>query len=178
MGLGKTIQTIAFIAYLADKHNIRGPHVIIGPLTTVRNWMKEFSKWLPNCKAMILEATKDKRDDQIDRFFHEKMEVILTSYESIRANDSFFSGLKFKLLVVDEAHKMKNDETVFSQLMRHVKARFKILLTGTPIHNNTLELWSLLNFVMPEIFYDSSLFTDWTDVNNQMSKNSIFEPAL
>ena len=80
--------------------------------------------------------------------------------------------------MVDEAHKMKNDETVFSQLMRYVKARFKILLTGTPIHNNTLELWSLLNFVMPDIFFDSSLFTDWTDVNNHMSKNSIFEPAL
>lgn len=57
MGLGKTIQTIAFIGYLDDKYNIKGPHVIIAPLTTVRNWMREFSKWLPDCKVMILEAT-------------------------------------------------------------------------------------------------------------------------
>ncbi|KAM3137789.1 hypothetical protein pb186bvf_010032 [Paramecium bursaria] len=178
MGLGKTIQTIGFIAYLADKYNIRGPHVIIAPLTTVRNWMREFSKWMPNCKVMILEALQEKREEQIKIFYKEKMEVILTSYESVRYNHDFFVGLRINLLLVDEAHRMKNEQAQFSQLMRFLKARFKLLLTGTPIHNNTQELWALLNFIMPQIFHNATLFTDWTDINNQMSKNSIFEPAL
>ena len=65
------------------------------------------------------------------------MEVILTSYESVRYNHDFFVGLRINLLLVDEAHRMKNEQAQFSQLMRFLKARFKLLLTGTPIHNNT-----------------------------------------
>lgn len=87
-----------------------------------------------------------------------KFDILITTYESIKTNFLTLKKIQWETIVVDEAHKIKNDETQVSIALRYYKANFKLLLTGTPLSNNLKELWSLLNFIMPELFDERDLF--------------------
>ncbi|KAL4460346.1 hypothetical protein ABPG74_000097 [Tetrahymena malaccensis] len=162
MGLGKTIQTIAMVAFLKQFKHINGKHLIIGPLATLNNWLNEFTRWLPCCKATILYATEEERNKTLQDYVKsDKFEVIITSYEGIKKSASDLQKIQWEYMIVDEAHKLKNDQSQLSLLLRKFKTKNRLLLTGTPLQNDIHELISLLNFVMPQIFTDCDTFDEF-----------------
>jgi len=156
MGLGKTIQAIAFLAHLKEVGD-EGPHLIIVPSSTMDNWQKELATWCPTLKVLNYYGSQDERRHMRMQLVHGKAEydVILTTYNMVisSADDRvLFRKLDFHYVVFDEAHMLKNMSTSRYENLMKVQAPRKLLLTGTPLQNNLVELMSLLVFVMPEMF--------------------------
>ena len=122
------------IAFLRDYKSITRPFLIVAPLTTLGNWMKEFSKWLPKCRVIKLNARKEERIEIIDKYLKSgKFDVILTSYEGLKIAINPLSHFNYKYLVIDEAHILKNENTILSKVLRTINCEHKLLLTGTPL---------------------------------------------
>ncbi len=179
MGLGKTVQTIAFLAYLKEVHKISGQHLVCSPLTVTYNWQKEFSKYFPESRTAILRATMDFRDEEVKEIRRTRPDVIIVSYDSLQKNMKFLSSINFEFFVVDEAHSIKNDESRLSEAVRNIRSKNRLLLTGTPLSNNTTELWSLLNFIMPGIFNSKIVFEEmFSEADNASDNKTKDDEAL
>ena len=162
MGLGKTLQTIAFLGYLRHICDIKGPHLITVPKSTLDNWSREFKRWTPEVNVLILQGAKDDRHALInDRVVDEKFDVLITSYEMILREKSVLKKFAWEYIIVDEAHRIKNEESSLAQIIRMFSSRNRLLITGTPLQNNLHELWALLNFLLPDVFGDSEAFDSW-----------------
>ena len=158
MGLGKTIQTIALLGYLNLKSN-NITHLIIVPKVTLKNWEREINKWLPKIKLLFFYGDKDERKILSEHTIKEShYDIILTTFECSMKEKSALASIDYEYLIIDEAHRLKNDQAKFSTVVRKFKSKHRLLLTGTPFQNNLHELWSLLNFLMPNIFNDSEEF--------------------
>ena len=158
MGLGKTIQTIALIGYLYLKNDSL-THLIIVPKVTIKNWEREINKWLPKIKLLFFYGDKDERKILSEHTIKEShYDIVLTTFECSMKEKTALSTLNYEYLIIDEAHRLKNDQAKFSMVVRKFNSRHRLLLTGTPFQNNLHELWSLLNFLMPNIFNDSEEF--------------------
>jgi SWI/SNF-related matrix-associated actin-dependent regulator 1 of chromatin subfamily A len=156
MGLGKTIQAISFLAHLKELGD-EGPHLIIVPSSTMDNWQKEFKTWCPSMKVLNYYGSQDERRHMRVQIVQEQVEfdVILTTYNMVISSPEdrvLFRRIDFHYVVYDEAHMLKNMATARYENLMRVKASRKLLLTGTPMQNNLVELMSLLVFVMPEMF--------------------------
>ncbi|CAN6340591.1 unnamed protein product [Urochloa humidicola] len=165
MGLGKTIQTIALIAYLLEKKEVPGPHLIIAPKAVLPNWSNEFKTWAPSIATILYDGRPDER-----RALREKntdlhglqFNVLLTHYDLILKDKKFLKKVHWHYLIVDEGHRLKNHECALARtLVSGYQIRRRLLLTGTPIQNSLQELWSLLNFILPNIFNSSQNFEEW-----------------
>ncbi|KAF8456437.1 SNF2 family N-terminal domain-containing protein [Kalaharituber pfeilii] len=153
MGLGKTLQTISFLGYLRYICGVNGPHLIMVPKSTLDNWKREFEKWTPEVRTLVLQGPKEDRAKLInERVLTSDFDVLITSYE-----------MKFawEYIIVDEAHRIKNEESSLAQIIRLFHSRNRLLITGTPLQNNLRELWALLNFLLPDVFGDSTAFDQW-----------------
>ena len=158
MGLGKTIQTIALLGYLNLKSNDI-THLIIVPKVTLKNWEREINKWLPKIKLLFFYGDKEERKELSEHTIKEShYDIILTTFECSMKEKTALASINYEYLIIDEAHRLKNDQAKFSTVVRKFKSRHRLLLTGTPFQNNLHELWSLLNFLMPNIFNDSEEF--------------------
>ncbi|XP_043530339.1 SWI/SNF-related matrix-associated actin-dependent regulator of chromatin subfamily A containing DEAD/H box 1-like isoform X2 [Chiloscyllium plagiosum] len=160
MGLGKTVQAISFLAYLYQEGD-KGPHLIIVPASTLDNWIRELKQWCPDLKVLLyygsLEDRKVLRSDILHKFVD--FSVIVTTYSCSISNAddrSLFRRLKLHYAVFDEGHMLKNMSSIRYQHLMTFNAEHRLLLTGTPLQNNLLELMSLLNFVMPNMFSSST----------------------
>lgn len=155
MGLGKTCQVIAFLAHLFEK-GIKGPHLIVVPSSTIENWLREFQKFCPtlsvmpyyagiNQRAEIREQIEDNRDN---------INVVITTYTIAKAkvDAKFLRDVDFTVCVYDEGHMLKNHQSQLYEKLIRIPARFRLLLTGTPLQNNLQELASLLGFILPSVF--------------------------
>ncbi|XP_021364893.1 chromodomain-helicase-DNA-binding protein 5-like isoform X3 [Mizuhopecten yessoensis] len=180
MGLGKTIQTIAFLSSLYKEGHSKGPFLVSAPLSTIINWEREFEFWAPDlyvvtyvgdkdCRAVIREhefsfeegairggakACKMRQDVPV------KFHVLLTSYELISIDNATLGSVDWAVLVVDEAHRLKNNQSKFFRVLSNYKIAYKLLLTGTPLQNNLEELFHLLNFLSSENFNQLQSFLD------------------
>ncbi|KAJ3048565.1 hypothetical protein HK097_010430 [Rhizophlyctis rosea] len=162
MGLGKTLQTISFLGYLKHFQQIDGPHVVIVPKSTLHNWEAEFNRWVPSIKAFMFHGLKDDRPKLVERLLaQEDWDVVITSYEMCLLEKSSFKKIAWQYIVIDEAHRIKNENSALSQIVREFKCRNRLLLTGTPLQNNLHELWALLNFLLPDIFSSAEDFDNW-----------------
>jgi SWI/SNF-related matrix-associated actin-dependent regulator of chromatin subfamily A member 5 len=162
MGLGKTLQTISFIGYLRFIAGITGPHLVAVPKSTLDNWKREFGRWIPEINVLVLQGNKDDRAELIkERLVDEKFDVCITSYEMILREKSHLKKFAWEYIIIDEAHRIKNEESSLAQMVRMFNSRNRLLITGTPLQNNLHELWALLNFLLPDVFGDSSAFDDW-----------------
>lgn len=181
MGLGKTLQTISFLAYLKHYRDISGPHLVVVPKSTLQNWHREFERWTPDFNVVTLTGTKDERAEIIaSRLITQDFEVCVTSYEICLIEKSALKKFSFEYIVIDEAHRIKNVDSILSQIVRSFISRGRLLITGTPLQNNLKELFALLNFICPEIFVDykdldSFLHKDseGTDVEEEKSKKVV-----
>lgn len=171
MGLGKTIQCIALIAYLIEM-GISGPFYVCAPLSTIPNWYAEFKRFTPKIPILMYHGDKNERKELRKEIF-EKVNVngsycypvVITSY-AIALNDTkYLTHIEWKMLIVDEAHRIKNFQCKLIQSLKLYNAVHRLLLTGTPLQNNLSELWTLLNFILPEIFDDLQIFQSWFDIN-------------
>ena len=162
MGLGKTLQTISFLGYLRHMLGITGPHLITVPKSTLDNWCREFKRWTPEVNVLVLQGAKEERQNLIaERLVDEKFDVCITSYEMILREKSHLKKFAWEYIIIDEAHRIKNEESSLSQVIRLFNSRNRLLITGTPLQNNLHELWALLNFLLPDVFGDAEAFDQW-----------------
>ncbi|KAI8597383.1 SNF2 family N-terminal domain-containing protein [Dissophora ornata] len=162
MGLGKTLQTISFLGYLKHMEGVAGPHLVIVPKSTLHNWENEFSKWLPDSDVFLLHASKDERAVMIQtRLLTQKFDVCLTSYDICLLEKTHLKKFAWQYIVIDEAHRIKNENSQLSQIIRTFNSKNRLLITGTPLQNNLHELWALLNFLLPDVFSSSEDFDSW-----------------
>ena len=168
MGLGKTVQTIGFLSHLRSK-GVLGPYLVIGPLSTLSNWVNEFHKFCPSFPVVLYHGSKTDRADirarhlPITTPIKDTFPVIVTSFEIVMADRKFLSKYNFKYLVVDEGHRLKNFDCKLIRELKEIPTSNKLLLTGTPLQNNLPELWSLLHFLLPDVFSSLSQFQSWFD---------------
>ncbi|XP_066566718.1 putative global transcription activator SNF2L2 isoform X3 [Amia ocellicauda] len=162
MGLGKTIQTIALITYLMEHKRLNGPYLIIVPLSTLSNWVYELDKWSPSVVKIAYKGTPAMRRSLVPQLRSGKFNVLLTTYEYIIKDKHILAKIRWKYMIVDEGHRMKNHHCKLTQVLNtHYVAPRRLLLTGTPLQNKLPELWALLNFLLPTIFKSCSTFEQW-----------------
>lgn len=175
MGLGKTIQLISFLAFLRE-NGTNGPFLILGPLSTVNNWVKEFGFWTPDIPVVMYHGTPQGRgqirrqqlkgDSKGARF-----PVVCTSYEICMRDKKFLANYPWKFIVVDEGHRLKNFNCKLVKELKQYPSESRLILTGTPLQNNLTELWSLLNFLLPEAFSDLEHFESMFDFSDVQDKD-------
>ncbi|XP_045852056.1 probable global transcription activator SNF2L1 isoform X3 [Meles meles] len=176
MGLGKTLQTIALLGYLKHYRNIPGPHMVLVPKSTLYNWMNEFKRWVPSLRVICFVGDKDVRAAFIrDEMMPGEWDVCVTSYEMIIKEKSVFKKFHWRYLVIDEAHRIKNEKSKLSEIVREFKSTNRLLLTGTPLQNNLHELWALLNFLLPDVFNSADDFDSWFDTKNCLGDQKLVE---
>ncbi|XP_061423760.1 transcription activator BRG1-like isoform X1 [Lethenteron reissneri] len=162
MGLGKTIQTIGLITYLMENKRLNGPYLIIVPLSTLSNWVIEFDKWAPSVVKISYKGSPAARRAFMVQLRSGKFNVLLTTYEYIIKDKHVLAKIRWKYMIVDEGHRMKNHHCKLTQVLNsHYIAPRRLLLTGTPLQNKLPELWALLNFLLPTIFKSCSTFEQW-----------------
>lgn len=164
MGLGKTLQTIAFLGYLKFQKGLHGPHLVIVPKSTLDNWAREFERWVPGFDVVLLKGGKEERAEVVQRkILPQTFDVIITSYELCLREKSALKKVAWEYIIIDEAHRIKNVDSMLSQIVRVFDSRARLLITGTPLQNNLHELWALLNFLLPDVFSDVADFDAWFD---------------
>lgn len=151
MGLGKTVQTIAFLLSEKDKKSL-----IIAPTSLVYNWKNEFLKFAPSMKICVVHGNKNERAKNIESI--DEYDVILTTYGTLRNDEENYEKLHFDYCILDEGQNIKNPLAQSTKCVKNIKAKSKFVLTGTPIENNLIELWSIFDFIMPNYLYNSTFF--------------------
>jgi superfamily II DNA or RNA helicase len=150
MGLGKTLQTLAFLNSLRPAATvphaaIRIPHLIVCPTSLVFNWVAEVKKFTPELKVLALQGPD--RHTAFARI--NESDVVLTSYALVRRDAERYREFEFDTVVLDEAQHIKNRQTQNAQAVKAVKSKHRLVLTGTPLENSVLDLWSIFDFLMP-----------------------------
>lgn len=152
MGLGKTLQSISLLAFLHKFKSISGPHMVVVPKTTLGNWCNEFNRWYPALRVLKFHGDKEERALIRERDLHfGNFDVVVLSYEVAIREKSALVKFPWEYMVIDEAHRIKNENSVLSQIIRLYNTKCRLLITGTPLQNNLHELWALLNFLLPEV---------------------------
>ncbi|OUM67947.1 hypothetical protein PIROE2DRAFT_25646, partial [Piromyces sp. E2] len=168
MGLGKTLQTISFLGFLKFHKNNKGPHLVIVPKSTLHNWVSEFNKWIPEFNVFMFHGNKEERAKLVkNKLLSIDFEVCVTSYEICLLEKAQFRKLSWRYIIIDEAHRIKNENSALSQIVREFNCRNRLLLTGTPLQNNLHELWALLNFLLPDVFNKSEDFDSWFELQGK-----------
>lgn len=175
MGLGKTVQVIAFLTYLKEaglREEKDGPHLIVVPSSTMENWKNELERWSPSLKVVQYYGSQEERKEMRLGWRNgdlDDVDVLLTTYNLISSTPEerrLFRVMPIHHVVFDEAHMLKNMSTIRYENLVRINAKHRILLTGTPLQNNVLELMSLLIFVMPSLFAGKQ-----ADLKSLFSKN-------
>merc|ERR1719509_252131 len=162
MGLGKTIQTISLLTYLMEKKKNMGPFLVIVPLSTLSNWMMEFQKWAPSVTCISFKGSPAARRAVQGIIRSGRFNVLVTTYEYIIREKALLSKLRWKYMIIDEGHRMKNHNNKLTvTINQFYTTSHRLLLTGTPLQNKLPELWSLLNFLLPSIFKACDTFETW-----------------
>lgn len=175
MGLGKTLQSISLLAYLREARGIEGPHMIIVPKSTVGNWMRELKRWCPSIRAFKFMGAKDERAVQRETVVRKNFDALVLSYEVAIIEKAVLQKIKWKYLLIDEAHRVKNEHSKLSRVVREFNVEHRLLITGTPLQNNLHELWALLNFLLPDVFTDSEDFDTWFNVDEEKGQENVIK---
>ncbi|KAF4525532.1 hypothetical protein B566_EDAN015840, partial [Ephemera danica] len=157
MGLGKTIQTICMLYYLFNTYQLYGPFLLVVPLSTMTSWQREFTLWAPEMNVVTYLGDVSSREIIRNNEWsfpskRLKFNAILTTYEIVLKDKAFLGSLGWAILMVDEAHRLKNDDSLLYKALMEFDTNCRVLITGTPLQNSLKELWSLLHFIMPHKF--------------------------
>lgn len=157
MGLGKTLQTISFLLYKKEKYT-NTKSLIVTPTSLIYNWKSEFEKFAPDIKILLIHGNKKEREKFLKTI--DKYDVIITTYATLRNDLDFYETKVFDYFIIDEAQNIKNPISLSTNAVKSINAKVKFALTGTPIENNLLELWSIFDFIMPGYLYSRNKFQD------------------
>jgi non-specific serine/threonine protein kinase len=154
MGLGKTVQTLALVQ---NEINLKKtPNLIVAPTSVLFNWQREIEKFTPEIDYLLHYGTKRTRDARRLR----KKALILTTFGHLRRDISFLTNIDFHYVILDESQNIKNPQSDTAQAARTLQARNRLTLTGTPVENNTLDLWSQFSFLSPGLLGGQSFFKE------------------
>ena len=191
MGLGKTLQIIAFL--LSQK---KSKSIVVVPTSVIYNWMDEFEKFAPSIRVGLVHGSKSKRDKVLRDFkrglgikieeknlkekSYEKYDVLLTTYGTLKNDEKAYENLSFDYCIIDEAQNIKNPSAQATLSVKNIKSRCNIALTGTPIENNLMELWSIFDFVMPGYLFTKDRFRERfiLDESNLSELKSLITPFI
>lgn len=152
MGLGKTLQTISFII-----SNKESKSIIIMPTSLIYNWVSEFEKFAPTVRVAVINGIKEARDELISNM--ENYDVIITTYNLLKRDLECYKTMKFDYCILDEAQYIKNPHSQNAITVKEINARTRFALTGTPIENSLMDIWSIFDFIMPGYLYDEKRFS-------------------
>lgn len=191
MGLGKTLQIIAFL--LSQK---KSKSIVVVPTSVIYNWIDEFEKFAPSIRVGLVHGSKSKRDKVLRDFkrglgikveeenlkekSYEKYDVLLTTYGTLKNDEKAYENLSFDYCIIDEAQNIKNPAAQATLSVKNIKSRCNIALTGTPIENNLMELWSIFDFVMPGYLFTKERFRERfiLDESNLSELKSLITPFI
>jgi superfamily II DNA or RNA helicase len=158
MGLGKTLQTLTWLAWLKERHTKNPkPSLVICPASVLHNWRREAEKFTPEMKVLVLEsgAARHNLRKQIPQH-----DIIVTNYALLRRDLEEFHKFSFRAVILDEAQFIKNPGAQVTQSVKQLKCEHKIALTGTPLENRLLDLWSIVDFIQPGYLGNQEQFLD------------------
>ncbi|EDV27041.1 uncharacterized protein TRIADDRAFT_54568 [Trichoplax adhaerens] len=186
MGLGKTIQVISFLSYLYHSHSLYGIFLLVVPLSTMTSWQREFELWAPDINVVVyLGDTKSRRMIRDYDWYNSnkrfKFNALLTTYEIVLKDKDILKSFKWACLAVDEAHRLKNDDSLLYRYLMEFKTDHRLLITGTPLQNSLKELWSLLHFIMEKRYDSWEKFKDSfmkDDGSSYMSLHQELQPYI
>lgn len=184
MGLGKTIQSITFLNEIF-LYGIEGPFLVVAPLSTIANWQREFETWTDMnvityhgsgaSRTLLQEYEmyyKDEEGKRIPNLW--KFHALITTYETIMNDIEVMNQIDFRCAIIDEAHRLKNKNCRLMEHLRVLDIEHVVLLTGTPLQNNTEELYSLLNFLNPTKFPSAEAFLkEYGDLKTEAQVDSL-----
>jgi SWI/SNF-related matrix-associated actin-dependent regulator of chromatin subfamily A member 5 len=172
MGLGKTLQSISILAYMYEFSHIPGPHLVMVPKSTLSNWCNEFSRFCPSFRILRFHGSREERHEIVVNHLkpaakaeERDWDVCITTYEIVNLEKAPLTKIAWRYLIIDEAHRLKNEASQFSTTVRLLTTQHRLLLTGTPLQNNLHELWALLNFLLPDVFASSEQFDEWFNLD-------------
>jgi superfamily II DNA or RNA helicase len=154
MGLGKTVQTLAHLALEKEHGRLRGPSLIVAPVSVLGNWRQEIQRFAPHLTLVTLHGPK--RREWFDRL--DKVDIVITSYPLLQVDEETLSAREFYYLILDEAQTIKNPRAKVSHAVRALRAHHRLCLTGTPMENHLGDLWSLFDFLQPGLLGDEKRF--------------------
>ncbi|XVF62646.1 hypothetical protein PTKIN_Ptkin09bG0025000 [Pterospermum kingtungense] len=176
MGLGKTLQTISLLGYLHEYLGITGPHMVVAPKSTLGNWMNEIRRFCPVLRAVkFLGNPEERRYIREELLVAGKFDVCVTSFEMAIKEKTALRRFSWRYIIIDEAHRIKNENSLLSKTMRLYHTNYRLLITGTPLQNNLHELWSLLNFLLPEIFSSAETFDEWFQISGENDQQEVVQ---
>lgn len=176
MGLGKTLQTISLLGYLNEFRGITGPHMVVTPKSTLGNWMNEIRRFCPILRAVKFHGNMQERTFQKDKLLVPgKFDICVTSYEMAIKEKTALKKFSWRYIIIDEAHRIKNENSLLSKTMRIFSTNYRMLITGTPLQNNLHELWALLNFLLPEIFSSAETFDEWFQITGENDQQEVVQ---
>ncbi|KAK8539334.1 hypothetical protein V6N13_104424 [Hibiscus sabdariffa] len=176
MGLGKTLQTISLMGYLHEYRGITGPHMVVAPKSTLGNWMNEIRRFCPVLRAVKFLGNPEERSYiREELLVAGKFDVCVTSFEMAIKEKSALRRFSWRYIIIDEAHRIKNENSLLSKTMRLYNTNYRLLITGTPLQNNLHELWSLLNFLLPEIFSSAETFDEWFQISGENDQHEVVQ---
>ena len=178
MGLGKTIQCVVFLSQLSRTYHLMGPFLIVVPLSTIPAWKREFAKWAPFLNVVTYVGNQQSRAIIRDHEFYVgsgtggrgraprkfRLNALVTTYEMVMKDKAHLGSIKWKYMMVDEAHRLKNDSSKLYETLSAFHTANRLLITGTPLQNTMRELWCLLHFLNPDEFNDFDAFNEGLDI--------------
>lgn len=160
MGLGKTLQALTFILseLEEDSDGRTGPALVVAPASLIYNWEKECARFAPDIKALVIAGTRTEREQMLQDLTG--FDLLITSYPLLRRDRELYDAHQFRTLILDEAQSFKNQHSQTAQAVRRISSRTRFALSGTPIENSLDELGSIMEVVMPGLFFGRQALRD------------------
>ena len=166
MGLGKTIEIISFLKTI----DLSKPVLIVSPKSLIFNWLNEFAKFDSDSKVKAIYGTKKEREKTIKKINLNERVIYITSYDSLRQDEELYIEKSFEIMILDEAQAIKNSKAKKTITVNHISSEVRFVLTGTPIENSVMDLWSIFNFLMPGYLLDAVSFKDEIGEENYLDR--------
>ena len=160
MGLGKTLQTLALVCHAKQRDSAMPPFLVVAPTSVVSNWVSEAARFAPGLTVVALTDTLRKRGESIEQVVA-GADIVVTTYTLLRLDGDAYGQVPWSGLVLDEAQHVKNHQSKTYQAARKLPAPFKLAVTGTPVENNLMELWSQLSISAPGLFPHPAKFDEY-----------------
>jgi superfamily II DNA or RNA helicase len=161
MGLGKTLQALAWLAHLIERDPQGGPSLVVCPASVMHHWAREAARFAPRLRVLVLESGRDRLGHRANIADHD---LVITNYALLRHDIDFWRESSLRAVILDEAQQIKNPSAAVTRAAHELRARYRAALTGTPLENRALDLWSIVSFVHPGFLGSRAAFSARHDI--------------